>query len=200
MQTIINDVNSFLNAHPKEIIIMDFNHLYGMEDKHGAFTEMILKALGNKVADADELKPDSTVGQFWEKGAQVIIIYHDNVTSSGSGGHLWNKGLISSPWPQENDTNGLRQKLKENIQGRPMDKFFVLQGILTPDGDLIKEEVLENKGNLSIKLIAKKVSSKVVNWVDDEWFEEPHNILIVDFFEDCSMVHTIISLNTRTAH
>jgi hypothetical protein len=197
MQTILNDVNSFLTAHPKEIVIMDFNHLYAMEDKHGTFTDTVLKTLGEKVADSNVLKPDSTVGQYWEKGAQAIVIYHDNPTSSGSEGRLWNKGLISSPWPNENDTTGLRQKLKDYMEHRPMNKFFVLQGILTPDGDLIKEEVLSNKGDLSIKLIAKKVSSKVVNWVDDEWFEQSHNICIVDFYENCSMVHTIISLNTR---
>jgi len=195
MKEVVQEINGFLDAHPKEIVICDFNHLYGMTGKHDEFTDMVLEMLGDKVADIDHVKPNSTYSEFLEKNARAIVIYHDGMTSKESEGRLWSRGWILSPWPQANDSEDLYDKLKENITNRKLNKFFVLQGILTPDGELIKEEVMANRGDMSIKNIASKVSCRVVDWVDDEWKDMTHNVVIVDFFSDCSMVQAILNLN-----
>ena len=62
-------------------------------------------------------------------------------------------------------------------------------------GEEQKEEIMESRGETSVKSIASRVSDKVVDWVGDEWKTMNHNVVIVDFFEDCSMVPAIINLN-----
>jgi len=193
---VFDEVTKFLQEHPKEIVLLDFNHFYGMEKEHHAeFAASLTETFGEKIATQPALNPSSTVREYWDAGAQVVITYHDVPTQEASDGKLWHKNLMQSPWPNKNKPRELREKLETNVKSRNTNRFFVLQGILTPDGDLIKEEILESKGNTSVKSISSRVSGKVVDWVGDEWKEEKHNVVIVDFFQDCSMVPAILSLN-----
>jgi hypothetical protein len=95
------------------------------------------------------------------------------------------------------DVNLLHDKLKTNLETRVMDKFFVLQGLLTPDGNLIKEEILANNVNTSLESIAKRISCRVVNWIENEWSGQTQNVVIVDFYDKCSIVPIIIHWNKR---
>lgn len=193
---VFQEVTEFLQDHSHEIILLDFNHFYGMDKEHHAeFATLLTETFGNKIATQPALNPSSTVQEYWDAGAKIVIAYHDIPTKQASNGKLWHKSLMLSPWPNKNKPQELREKLEANVKSRNISKFFVLQGILTPDGDLIKSEILESKGNTSVKSIASRVSGKVVGWVGDEWQEENHNVVIVDFFQDCSMVPAILSLN-----
>ena len=200
MVTILQEINDFLTAHSKEIVILDFNHLYAMEaPQHTELAAMIVDTLGDKVAVRGDLQPNSPVQQYWDAGAQAVIVYHDGETQRASDNKLWFKGCLKSPWPNKNDTQELKDKLEERFASdRQPDKFFVLQGILTPDGELIKEEILgSGGGSTSIKSIAGRVSGKVVDWVENDWKDQQQNVVIVDFFQDCCMVPAIINLNRK---
>lgn len=199
VETVLDEIKQFLDGHPKEIVILDFNHLYDMTPKHHELlATRIVKKMGPKMASQkDGLRPDSKVREFWEKGAQAVVIYHDQATHTASDGKIWFRTCIESKWPEANDTDTLRSKLENTVEARPKNKFFVLQGILTPDTELIKKEILENRGSLSIKNIAKRANPKVSNWVEDEWNGKTHNIVMVDFFNDCSMVTPVINMNKK---
>ena len=168
-----------------------------MDGHHKEFVYEVLATLGNKVANFQKLKAKSTVGDFWEAGAQAVILYCNQDKIGHYKGKIWSQNEIRSPWPNTTDINILHDKLKENVEQREVDKFFVLQGLLTPDGNLIKDEILSNNVNTSLETIAKRVSCKVVDWVEDEWHEHTHNVVIVDFFEKCSIVPTIIHWNRK---
>lgn len=194
---ILDEIANFLTANPKEIVVLDFNHFYAMdEEHHQAFSAKIVEKLDGKMAIRGEVEANSPVQQYWDKGAQAVCIYHNDIYKS-TDGKFWHRGVISSPWPNKNKTDELHENLQERIKARNKDYFFVLQGILTPDGELIKDEILESGGETSIKSIASRVSNRVVDWVEDEWKEENHNIVIVDFFHDCSMVQSILNLNKK---
>jgi hypothetical protein len=197
MKNVIDEIHSFTTENPKEIVLVDVNHLYNMNEKHKALLDDMLATLGDKVADYNQLKPQSTVGEYWAANAQVVLIYHEPKTCEDYGGKVWAPSLIRAPWPQANDTIQLHDKLKANVAQRDKNCFFVLQGILTPDGELIKQEVMESNVSTSLESIAKRVSCKVVDWVEDEWSNDVHNVVIVDFFENCSMVPAIISWNRK---
>lgn len=194
---ILNEIKEFLDANPKEMVLLDFNHFYGMEkEHHDQLAALVTSALGaDKIATGPALSPTSTVQEYWDAGVQAVVIYHDVPTHQASDGKMWHKHNIVSPWPNKNKAAELRENLDGRIKRRNKSKFFVLQGILTPDGELIKNEILENKGGTSIRSIAGGVSNKVVNWIGDDWQQETHNVVIVDFFEECSMVPAIINLN-----
>jgi hypothetical protein len=196
VKDLINDLNEFLTANPKEIVILDFNHLFSMEEHHAEMVDDMLATLGDKVADSRKIKRNATVGEYWEKGYQVIILYCDENSLKDYPGVLWSQGNIRSPWPNKVETRELHEELKVKVKERDMERFFVLQGILTPDVELIKNEILDT-GGMSIKSMATRCSPKVVGWIDDDWKEQPLNIVIVDFFQNCSMVPAVINHNRR---
>lgn len=199
IETVLDEISSFLGNHPKEIVLLDFNHFYEMsEEHHKVLAALIVQKLGPKMANQKNgLSPDSPVSEYWEKNAQAVVIYHDDATNKASNGKLWGENCIESKWPEANDTETLRSKLENTVEARPKNKFFVLQGILTPDTDLIKKEIMENRGDLSIKSIARRATPKVSNWVEDDWDGKTQNIVMVDFFNDCSMVTPVINMNKK---
>lgn len=197
MKTVIDDINEFLNENEKEIVLLDFNHLFNMDGHHKEFLDSILATLGDKVAKFSKLKADSPVEDYWKAGAQVVILYCGDQVIGRCKGKVWAQSEISSPWPNATDISILHDKLNESVENRSKDKFFVLQGLLTPDANLVKEEILANNVSTSLETIAKRVSSKVVGWIEQEWYEQIQNVVIVDFFEKCSMVPTIINWNRK---
>jgi hypothetical protein len=195
MDDVIREVNDFLNTNKREIVLLDINHLFKMDGHDKELIDPMLKVLGDKVADFTKLKPKSKVGDFWKAGAQVVILYCGKQMIGPYKGKLWSQNEIRSPWPNATDVDILHEKLKNNIETRDKDKFFVLQGLLTPDGNLIKEEILANNVNTSLESISKRISCRVVNWVENEWSGRTQNVVIVDFYEKCSIVPIIIHWN-----
>lgn len=199
MGEVLDEVTAFLAKHPKEIVLLDFNHFYSMTDElHEQFSKLVLEKLGDTVAKHTDLQPSSPVREFWAKGVQAVVIYHHDATQQASGGKLWDRRLIRSPWPNTQKTDELKTKLEESMATRSLNHFFVLQGILTPDTDLIREEIVENRGNMSIRTIASRVSNNVADWVAEEWKDHQHNVVFVDFFNDSFVVPAIVSLNKKT--
>lgn len=196
MAEVMQEISDFLTENPKEIVILDVNHLYDMDEHHAGLVDDMLAILGDKVADSREVQTTSTVGEFWEKGYQAIILYCGRSCLPDYPGVLWSQGEIRSPWPNVIETDALHEKLKEKIENHDTDKFFVVQGLLTPDVELIKQEIFDN-GGISLKSIATKCSSKVVDWIDEEWKEQSLNIVIVDFFQNCSVVPAVINYNRK---
>jgi hypothetical protein len=198
MVEVVAEINDFMSANPKELVILDFNHLYGMDDdaQHKQLVDAVLAALGDKVADGRQVNAASTVGEYWAKGYQAVILYCGRSILPDYPGLLWGQKHISSPWPNVNEPDELKTKLEDKIAAHDKGRFFVAQGILTPDTELIKKEVLAS-GGISLKSIANKCSPKVVDWIEDEWKHQPLNICIVDFFENCSLVAAVINYNRR---
>jgi hypothetical protein len=156
----------------------------------------MLATLGDKVADSRKIERNATVGEYWKKGYQAIILYCDGSSLEAYPGVLWSQGHIRSPWPNKTETGELHDELKVRVNERDTERFFVLQGILTPDVELIKNEILDS-GGMSIKSMATRCSPRVVDWIDSEWKEQPLNIVIVDFFQNCSMVPAVINYNRK---
>jgi hypothetical protein len=178
-----------------------------MDDHHEEFVDSVLNVLGDKVADHDDVNQKSTVGEYWEKGYQAVLLYQNSDTIPQYEGKIWPRRFIWSKWPNTGDPDELHDKLKDYVGRRNGNKFFVLQGILTPDVHLIKNELLES-GGLSIKKFADRCSCKVVDWCEDEFSgsveqrqqqqqQQSLNVVIVDFFENCSMIPSIISYNRK---
>jgi hypothetical protein len=168
-----------------------------MDGHHKELVDDMLATLGDKVANKDQVTPESPVGMYWEKGYQAVILYCDRGVLNDYNGQLWHPNSISSPWPNTGETRKLREKLQQNLEKRENNKFFVLQGILTPDGALIKKQLFET-GGISIKSVASQCSCKVVDWVEDEWKgKHDLNVVIVDFFNDCCILPSVVNYNRK---
>jgi hypothetical protein len=175
MSAMMGDVRTFLANHPKEIVILDFNHLYEMDGHHVDFLEMVFEILGDVAASPKTTSAASKVSEFWNRKKQAMIIYHassDVYKDEPFANRVYHNGYIHSPWPEANDTSLLRSKLGGYVQSRYDDKhenrLFVLQGMLTPDVELIKNGLMRGDG-LSIRAYAKLASPAVLDWCTEEW-------------------------------
>ena len=194
---------------------MDFNHLYAMDDHHAEFIDMVLEAFGDKVARVDKVKAATAVSEYWERGYQVVVVYHntDMTKEDKYDGILYHGGYVRSPWPEANNTEDLHSKLTtSSIEKRHSAAFFVMQGILTPDGELIKNQILDAKG-VSIRNSAPGCNCQFVDWItgdhpssklklsrtaEGESEDEEgraNSIVIVDYIENGSVLPAVINSN-----
>lgn len=201
---VIKEVKAFIEAHPKEIIILDFNHLYQFDTdtQHKNFVNKLYDTFGNKMAP-NTLTSTDTLNTFWKSNYQIIALYdNDNVVSSNSlnpDKRLWSQNQIKSPWPETTDEKVLHTKLKEGIASRPTDKFYVTQGIFTPDAEMIGKGLVPGFPG-SLEAVAGKITPKVCDWVKE--FADAGNkinIVIVDWFNCVGMdyINTVVNLNLR---
>ena len=185
----------------QEIVILDFNHLYAMDGHHKELADLITETLGDKVANGNEVKPNSPVSDYWSKGYQAVVLYHKQEIIADYQGLLWSPRYIYSQWPEAGEAAELHAKFQENLAKveAHAGRFFVLQGILTPDADLIKEEILDS-GGVSIEGIARDCNCKVVDWIDQDVVaaDKPLNICIVDFVENCGLLPCVVNSNRKT--
>ena len=196
VKEILQEVADFLDENSKEIVIIEFKKLHGLEaDQHGDLKHLITETLGDKLAIRNKCPASAPVQEYWDNGFQAVVLYQDGPTANNSEGKLWPLGCIDSPWPNVGETTKLYDSLKEKIENHNTNNFFVAQGILTPDADLIKKELMDASG-VSIRKISKRCGGKVVDWVEEEWKPARNlNIVIVDFFDDCNLVPAIINYN-----
>ena len=101
-------VKSFLQEHPKEVVLLDFNHFYCFfkPDSSALLQEAIVRVsnpfklnkplvqvFGTMLAPRSEQIP--SLSELWSGGYQVICFYHKEADSQV----MWRPETISSPWP-----------------------------------------------------------------------------------------------------
>jgi len=214
VKEVLKEIDDFLSANSKEIVVLDFKNLYEMNGHDDELVGLIIGTLGDKAADNRKVKPSSPVSEYWDGGYQAVVVYNRTGLDFASyEGKVWHPYNIRSPWPEASDTDELRVKLKEKVERHyDANRFYVLQGVLTPDVELIKKQILDNAG-VSIKSFSKGCNCRVVDWVGDDDGEDKimhrgppsknekggdHkelNIVIVDFFENCSLLPAVVNSN-----
>jgi hypothetical protein len=230
MSAAMKEIGTFLTNHPKEIVVLDFNHLYEMDGHHAEFLRMVFDALGDKAASPRTTSAVSRVSEYWSRNKQAIVIYHassDAWKDAPFANRVYHGGYVHSPWPEANDTDELRAKLGSYVDSRHDDenrnRLFVLQGMLTPDVELIKSGLMRGDGP-STREYARLASPAVLDWCAEEWMttdgrdarggggknedaaaaagkkkgeKRRFNIVIVDFIEGVSIIPAIIDYNRR---
>ena len=173
-----------LEEFSPEIIILDINHLYNMTNAdHDLLIEKMRKAFGSKVAKK-VLTPQSTLGDFWNAKAQVVVIYDDSQVARKNE-DVWMPGTIDSPWqPEVQHRDDLMRRLDSKLMARRKDDdgLFVSQGILNPNASMILKGLVpftHDPG--SLKQVARKITPAVTEWVKRNKAANV-NIVIVDWF------------------
>ena len=76
----LQEIKTFLSAHPKEIVFLDFNHFYEMNDSHHT---QLLQLIGNTFQEKLCMfvgVENATLNMLWENNLQVIVFYQDKVS------------------------------------------------------------------------------------------------------------------------
>jgi len=195
-----------------EIVILDFNHLYCMEERHEDLLREIKERLGEEKLIRQSHFPNGVFNASYndliEKG-QIIILYY-NLGPNGVENH-WHSSekydyihgfqSIASPWANQQTVGGLKQHLDRYIDGREADRAFVLQAVLTPSDKTIWDSATTITKSVprSIKEFAAMTQQAMANEWIKEWKENGKisrlNIVMMDYFESKPLISQIIKLN-----
>ncbi|KAL7064383.1 hypothetical protein AAHC03_04349 [Spirometra sp. Aus1] len=181
------NVRTFLRDNPKEVVILDFNHIYGCDRESALKLQTLVKQVFPGML-APHTGSIPSLNELWSAGHQVICIFHCGPCLPD----MWPAGCIRSPWPNMTDVDKLFQFLDAN---GPTDEktFHVSQNILTPDAAFVFANL--SKG---LDSLAGPAGARTLQWLQQRGQSRRLNIVIVDFAVRAlpDFARTVISLNT----
>ena len=192
---VLDEVNRFVANYPKEIVILDFNHFYKMDQAaHETLADTLLASFSEIFRAPGADGPNVTLQEMWGNEEKVIIIYHDyDVVDTYP--CFWPPHLICSPWPNTDDTNQLLEILNKQSEASSVseDALQVTQALLTPQNLTIVKHVTSTLKDV----LASKCNRQVTEWLKTLRGTKSHkfNIIFADFVELSDFIPTVISLN-----
>nr|CDS17256.1 PLC phosphodiesterase TIM beta alpha barrel domain [Echinococcus granulosus] len=179
-------IRSFLQEHHKEVVLLDFNHLYCFfkPDSTSLLERTIVKVFGSMLTPRSEHIP--SLNDLWSGNFQVVCFLHVQTESPV----MWTCETISSPWPN----TVVVDKLIAFLNSHPpagVDKFHVTQGVLTPDSDYIL-----NHMDSDLAVLAASAGERVIEWLTEEVGQR--NVVMIDFAVKMfpHFAKAVISMNT----
>lgn len=195
----MNEINEFLEKHPKEVVLLDFNHFYTMEDAdHEAVVKTVLEIFGKKICPwHNDLPVRLSLADMWKNDWQVLMFYaNDDMALKHE--QLWPSSYMPSPWANTMDIKSLLQFLTKNY-GEKRPSFEVCQGVITPQTVTVVKHL---SGSIR-KNCADKLNPRFTAWLKGkvrgscvEGEAGGINICIMDFVETCGYIQQVLVLNT----
>ncbi|XP_029355731.1 PI-PLC X domain-containing protein 1 [Echeneis naucrates] len=183
-------VATWLESHPKEIVILACSHFEGMDDRcHESLISSLKKLFGSKLCPRGESA--LSLRSLWASGYQVILSY-DSKTAEGHR-ELWPD--IPYWWANQHTAKGVITYLDWNrAMGRP-EGFFVSGLNLTAD----RYYITTNPGQ-SLRTLTFSNWNCLKKWVEQQVpGSDPKslNIIAGDFVGPLPLCSLVISLNQK---
>ena len=207
VETMLRDIARFNTSHPDEIIILRFQHLYGMTDVHknqlADHIKSILKV--NKLIDTS-YKPTSTLQSIWNDKQRRIIVLFDvsdktnfwpTTSIKGSYNNLGNGGNAApqGTWHKKANLKKTSAIVDSHEKLNP-DYFFVLNCELTLDGTLIAASIDPTSTYPgTMKNLAAQSNPVYFNKIKNEWRNKKLNIIQVDYYNQTCILDLCKELN-----
>lgn len=127
----LQEVKAFLDAHPEEVVFLDFQHVYNCDKAlHEKYCDLISSVFGKKILPRSETDLRScSLDDMTSRGRQVLVIYRRYCDEKR---HFWCSYNFNTPWPNTMSATKLKQILEDNIQWRDKENGYVTQCVLTP--------------------------------------------------------------------
>ena len=155
----------FLNQHPKEFLILDFQHFYDFEPQHHItlikIIENFFKAkLFVRTSEESNLN-ELTLSHAYNNQQQLIVIYRNDgfVTRE-----FFRSRDFPTPWPNVTNTTNLKAFLESKLEFRAPNQGYVTQCVLTPDTSFILPRFYSSIR----RSCAKKVDKKMEEWIKNQ--------------------------------
>ncbi|KAL0275047.1 UNVERIFIED_CONTAM: hypothetical protein PYX00_003030 [Menopon gallinae] len=189
----LQEINNFLNNHPREVIILDFQHFYKFsQQNHGALTNVLEQIFGSKMCRRRIMMRDISLDYMWRNNHQVIAIYRNSFVNYND--LCWPSGSWITAWPNKISVNELLSYLDKGIATRRQDVGFVSQGILTPTTKYVVVHIASN-----LKKLALKSNEKLSQWLETKSIgSNGVNVVICDFVETYAFCEKVVSLNYKS--
>ncbi|KFO57627.1 PI-PLC X domain-containing protein 2, partial [Corvus brachyrhynchos] len=189
----LKEMNGFLEQHPKEVIFLDFNHFYAMEDSHHHFLiNRIHSAFESKLCCVECVEYVTLLRMLNVFQTQnVLIFYHHPLYQEYP--FLWPGNKMPAPWANTTNVHKLLQFLETTLGERSRyGAFHVSQAILTPRVKTIARHLIRGLKNT----LVHRNLPMILNWVKAQ---KPGvmgvNIITSDFVELVDFAATVIALN-----
>lgn len=195
----LSGIRTFLEENPKEIVILDFNHVYEMQknDHMVLCVEMndIFKGMMVSKQKCEEkgLNPyRMTLQELWDIDGRVLILYK-NARYCRQLDTIWSRDDIDILWPYTTDEDSVVTNLMDHYAGLyRKDALVVWQGILTPHADDDYAARMDRYKDLHEYVTP--TTNTIASWVK----QKPHisiNIICADFVEEHEFVKTVVMAN-----
>ena len=191
VKPILEEVNTFLDAHSQEVVILDFNHFYDMEESdHHKLLGIITDVFGAKLCPLLNME-SVTLEMLWENQLQVLVFYQNDAVKENL--QFWPANAIRSPWANTTNISDLMSFMDKHYkEGRVADIFYVWQGVLTPGTNTVLMHLCSSLKDC----LCNKVPPLFVPWLKDKHIgKNGISICIMDFAESLEFIQTVISLN-----
>lgn len=194
---VLAQYKEFISKRSKEIIVLSFNHFYGMnKEYHEEVVGKIKDAFGSLLVNHED--SHHTIGEMIEKKQQVIVLYGGD--QNGSRGidealykqypFLWPLSELKEMWADtRNDKAKVFNKSIQYLSKHPSNKFLCLFGTFTAQFD--KGLFFDN-----IQEMAKVISPLYTGWVDTVFRKYPSlNVVCLDYYNMTNLVQVCIDIN-----
>ncbi|XP_034559991.1 PI-PLC X domain-containing protein 1 isoform X2 [Notolabrus celidotus] len=186
----LSSVASWLDSHPKEVVILACSHFEGMDDRlHCSFIYSLKEMFGSKFCPRTESVP--TLRTLWASGYQVILSYESQIAERHQ--ELW--PAIPYWWANKRTAQGVINYLDWNKEmGRP-EGFFVCGLNLTADRYFIAENPKQ-----SLRTLTFSNWESLRTWLEEQTpgsDPESLNIIAGDFIGPLPLCSLVIKLNQK---
>ena len=208
MNDVLADIKAFAQLHPKEVIIVDFNHFYDLDESaHVQLVQILVEFFDGMMIPSELSLRKTKLKQIWESGCNILVLY-DKKKVVREHSFLWSQNSIKSAWMNVADVGLLRSKLDAHLKFRKrvLDKeatdpkrqyrkiLHVTQGLVTPDTKMIAKSALGIKYK-SLTALGKAVTPAVIDWMTTDWKDLDLNIVIVDHYHYTNFIEIIFQQN-----
>ncbi|XP_039756226.1 PI-PLC X domain-containing protein 3 isoform X1 [Pararge aegeria] len=196
----LNQVKEYVEQHPHEVVILDFQHFYGFStEDHQKLIRYVLNLFGPQLVPRQPDLNGVTLNSLQRLRQQVIVVYrHPSVLSTGE---FWQPQMLPSPWPRQDSIRGLLEFLK-NVKRHP-GMGFVHQAVLTPTPGFIIFRWISSLRERCAKPVRNEIYPRLAEFSPgrptDRDGMTPVNVIIADFVEmnDAIFSKSVIHLNMK---
>ena len=218
VDSILDDVKTFTDRNPREVVLLGFNHFWERQfqieknKKQGEieglttakWTELInlvKTKLNGKLMSSKEFSPKSKLNELWKlkKNNQVIALFDS--TDAPVDDLIW-KQLEENTWVDSWDIDEYKEgtlKVLQNAQNKVYaEKFYAIRSSVTPDesGKLIRMGFISNIYPQSVSELADMTNPVALGWIKNEWAAKyPINLVWADFYNRTDLVKLAKHLN-----
>ncbi|XP_057696454.1 PI-PLC X domain-containing protein 1 [Corythoichthys intestinalis] len=193
VETVLAEICSWLDAHPKEVVVLSFSHFLDVSDQlHMQLLCKIRNIFASKITPRMKTP---TLRKLWSLGHQVIVSY-EHAAMAASHADLWPS--IPYWWANKCKVEALIDDFElRKTRGRP-GRFFVTGINLTVDLKYICTHL-----NQRLKDMATSAEPALLAWLERQSPGDRAssiNIVAGDFAADGRFTRTVVALNDKLLH
>lgn len=178
---------NFLNQHPKEFVILDFQHFYDFDKHHHLqLIDIVERFFRPKIfvrtSETSNLN-QLTLSHAYNNEQQLIVIYRNDSFVTRD---FFRSRDFPTPWPNATNIPSLKAFLDQRLECRLPHHGFVTQCVITPD----TRYILRRFYSSIRKACAKKVDKQLADWIKTQTpgrFREgdkpTSNVFLADFVD-----------------